>query len=537
MQNFDGRQPEDVESKQNREQMAGEQMAEEQSGGGVPADMSLVRIDSRGNIIRHQATRYRSSSESRLGPDASSNAYASPNRADDLSIDRDADDRDADHHDAGGWNSFSNESGLSQSGLVERRGSPRWRVSTPVDAPVLTDPIAATHVAAANPKARRNDSMTGPLAMLATMTVMLLAARFVVPYIVEEVRYSWHRGELRAEYEMAGDGLKNVSLSALSQAYQMVTSAVGPSVVHLDVSRESTLPSSSTFGQYASPDSRGGFGQRSEPIVADQGSGVVVDKAGYILTNEHVVKGGGRIVVTLSDGRRRDAVVVGVDTLTDLAVLKIDADGLMPIVWGDSDDCRVGSPVWAVGSPFGLDRTVTFGILSGKHRMVRANTAYQDFMQSDVAVNPGNSGGPLVDADGHLVGINTAILGDFYQGVSFSIPSKVAKQIYQSIRDNGVVQRAWLGVMLASVPDNMLIGENSRQRGALVGGLAAIGSPAGRAGVIPGDIILKFEGVPIDDTSHLMRLVGSEAAGNVVTLDVSRRGEPMQIEVSLGAKE
>src|SRR5690606_2241725 len=141
--------------------------------------------------------------------------------------------------------------------------------------------------------------------------------------------------------------------------------------------------------------------------LSDQGSGVVVDPAGYIITNFHVIADGRQILVGLSDGRRVVGTVVGTDPLTDLAVLKVDAQGLFPIQWGDSDRSQVGAPVWAVGSPFGLDRTVTFGILSGKHRVVKASTRYQDFMQSDAAINPGNSGGPLVDASGRLIGINT----------------------------------------------------------------------------------------------------------------------------------
>ena len=157
--------------------------------------------------------------------------------------------------------------------------------------------------------------------------------------------------------------------------------------------------------------------------------------------------------------------------------MKIEADRLIPIAWGDSDRCRVGSPVWAVGSPFGLDRTVTFGILSGKHRMVAASTQYQDFMQSDVAVNPGNSGGPLVDARGTLVGINTAIVGDTYQGVSFSIPSNVAKQIYERLRDTGRVDRGWLGVALLDVPEERMVGDDPRVRGALVRAVTNKSSP------------------------------------------------------------
>jgi S1-C subfamily serine protease len=362
--------------------------------------------------------------------------------------------------------------------------------------------------------------------LLLTMGVMLLAARFAVPRIVEEIRFAWHRGELRAEYETGTDGLKNVSLDALSQAYQMVTAAVGPSVVHIEVQRPAAMDHSNVAHLLANqliPSS-------------DQGSGVVVDAGGYIVTNRHVVADGKEIAVTLSDGRRVAADVIGTDGLTDLAVLKIEADGLMPIAWGDSDRCKVGSPVWAVGSPFGLDRTVTFGILSGKNRKVRASTQYQDFMQSDVAVNPGNSGGPLVDARGTLVGINTAIVGDTYQGVSFSIPSSVVKTVYQRIITTGRVERGWLGVALAEVPDEMFHGGDPRTRGALVTGLADRKSPAAAAGMLPDDLIVEVDNHPIRDMGHLMRVIGNSMAGSTVHLKVQREGKELAIDVKLKSR-
>ncbi|MEM9589090.1 MAG: trypsin-like peptidase domain-containing protein, partial [Planctomycetota bacterium] len=337
---------------------------------------------------------------------------------------------------------------------------------------------------------RRPDPIVQSATMLLTMAIMLAAARWAVPGIVEQLRYSWLRGELRAEYETSTAGLKNVSLESLSDAYQMVTASVGPSVVHIDVRRTGMMPRDTDHV---------GLRDRLVPIT-DQGSGVIVDTAGYILTNQHVIADGDQITVTLSDGRKTPANIVGSDPLTDLAVLKVDADQLFAITWGDSDRCRVGSPVWAVGSPFGLDRTVTFGIISGKHRIINKRDAtksnYQDFMQSDVAVNPGNSGGPLVDARGTLVGINTAIVGDTYQGVSFSVPSNVARQIYDQIRKDGKVERGWLGVRLVEVPDALHVGNDPRVRGALVL-LHTEESPAALAGVREGDLIKEVNNTPI----------------------------------------
>jgi serine protease Do len=372
--------------------------------------------------------------------------------------------------------------------------------------------------------ARKADPVTQSLILLATIGLILLAARFLVPQVVEEVRYAWRRGENRADYETGTDGLKNVSLEALSDAYEMVTATVGPSVVHIDVRRRLGVDQA---GQ------RPNLSPRLVPD-SDQGSGVVVDSEGYLLTNRHVISDGEDITVTLSDGRRLPALVVGTDTLTDLAVLKVDTSKLIPIVWGDSDRCRVGSPVWAVGSPFGLDRTVTFGIVSGKHRKVRASTEWQDFMQSDVAVNPGNSGGPLVDARGTLVGINTAIVGDTYQGVSFSVPSNVAKKIYTRIKANGRVERGWLGVSLATVTDDQLIGGNPRLRGSRIEYLHDKTGPAARAGILVGDIVLEVDAIAVRDTQHLMQLIGEAIPGEEVKLKINRSGKELEIPVVLG---
>jgi len=373
------------------------------------------------------------------------------------------------------------------------------------------------------PRTRESDPLTQSLTMLATIAVMLLAARFVVPRIVEELRFAWHRGELRAEYETGTEGLKNVSLDALSEAYQMVTAAVGPSVVHIDIQRRIDVEESRMLPDGLAP-------------MTDQGSGVVVDSEGYVLTNRHVIADGEEIMVTLSDGRQVQGTVVGSDALTDLALLKIQADRLIPITWGDSDRCKVGSPVWAVGSPFGLDRTVTFGILSGKHRMVRASTQYQDFMQSDVAVNPGNSGGPLVDARGTLVGINTAIVGDTYRGISFSIPSKVAKQVYLQLRKSGRVERGWLGVRLDDVAYDPDSNGDPRVRGARVGYITNPESPAAVAGVRNGDLILSVNQQPVENMAHLMRIIGDSLAGSQVSLKILRNSQPMEISVTLGSR-
>ena len=174
-----------------------------------------------------------------------------------------------------------------------------------------------------------------------------------------------------------------------------------------------------------------------------------MDAAGYVLTNNHVIRGASSIQVSLADGRKVKAMVIGRDGATDLAVLKIDADGLVPATFGDSESAETGALVWAVGSPFGLERTVTYGILSASTAQGLAGNPSQDFLQTDAAVNPGNSGGPLVDSSGQVIGINTAIVGDAYQGISFAIPSNVAQEIYERIK----VGRGWLGVQMGAMDE------------------------------------------------------------------------------------
>ncbi|QDS86394.1 MULTISPECIES: S1C family serine protease [Rosistilla] len=381
------------------------------------------------------------------------------------------------------------------------------------------------------PPLRNQSSSPGAaqaLVSLVMLGVLLLATRFLVPTLVEEIRYAWHRGELRAEYESSGEGLRNVSMNSLAQAYQMVTQRVGPSVVHIDVERDLTEQERELAVAI-----RRGSGME---LPGDQGSGVIVDDQGFVLTNYHVIEGGSDIHVGLSDGRRVSAEVVGMDALTDIAILKIEANGLLPVRWGDSDKSEVGTPVWAVGSPFGLDRTVTFGILSGKHRATKAGTRYQDFMQSDVAVNPGNSGGPLINSAGELIGINTAIVGETYRGVSFSIPSNVAKQVYERLRSSGYVNRGWLGVALDEVPESRRHGDDPLIRGALVRGLANGSSPARNAGILPDDIIIAFNSQPVRDMGALMRMVGDTTGGSTVSMEIYRGDSTRLLDVEIGMR-
>lgn len=387
---------------------------------------------------------------------------------------------------------------------------------------------------AGSPPARAASSLrshpltTAVIWLLATIGFLAML-RYVVPGVVEEIQFAAVRGKQRAEYEIATAGLKSAPLGDLSQAWQMVSQRASPSVVHIHVENPSPPPNDEfhRFFGPAIPDSLG------------QGSGVIVDKEGYILTNYHVVRGSGEIHVRLSDGREFAARRIGDDSLTDLTVLKIDADKLVSAEWGDSSRVQVGALVWAVGSPFGLERSVTFGILSAKHRGGVAGGSYQDFLQTDAAVNPGNSGGPLVDSQGRVIGINTAIVGQTYQGVSFAIPSEIAQEVYLRLKAEGRVARGWLGVRLADVSaaDRKRLGLK-QEGGALVAAVVDDGesSPAKSAGVRPDDVVLRWNGDEVPNSVAFSRLVAKAAIGEVAFLTVWRDKKETIVEVKVAER-
>ena len=353
---------------------------------------------------------------------------------------------------------------------------------------------------------------TSTFLSLVMVLALLLLARLIVPSLVESIRYGWYRGQLRAEYEISGEQLNRISIDSLAEVSRLVSHRMGPSVVHINVLKGNLL--------------------RLGSMTQGQGSGFIIGSDGYVLTNEHVLEGDGNIEVTLSDGRKFSADVVGRDWQTDLAVLKIDASNLMAVEWGTSEKVGVGTPVWAVGSPFGLQQTVTFGIISGKHRVDFRSAkrgkgvpgAYGDLMQSDVALNPGNSGGPLVNSMGQVVGVNAAILGDTFQGVSFSIPSDVAKQVAEQLIESGSVPRGWLGVSLGELTQREKFDdEGNRNYGVRVLAFPEGSSPAKRAGLRVGDVIVSFEGTPVDDTASLIRMIGGSLSGAEVKMEIERR--------------
>ena len=266
------------------------------------------------------------------------------------------------------------------------------------------------------------------------------------------------------------------------------------------------------------------------------GSGVIVSSDGVILTNNHVVDRGDEIRVALHDGRELDAKIVGTDPESDVAVLRVDAKNLPAIEVADSSQIRVGDLVLAVGNPFGIGQTVTMGIISATGRANMGITDYEDFIQTDAAINPGNSGGALVDMNGRLIGINTAIVSRSggYQGVGFAIPSNMALQVKDAILGHGKVMRGWLGVTIQNVTEDLAHSMNLQaRRGVLVSDVTP-GSPAAKAGIARGDVILSVNGHATNTSAQLRNRIAHAGKAARVTLEVERDRKPRTVEVTLG---
>lgn len=276
--------------------------------------------------------------------------------------------------------------------------------------------------------------------------------------------------------------------------------------------------------------------QDEEPQPRGVGSGFILTADGYVMTNAHVVEGAEEVVVTLTDKREFKAKIIGADKRTDVAVVKIDATGLPAVKVGDSNRLRVGEWVMAIGSPFGLENTVTAGIVSAKQR---DTGDYLPFIQTDVAINPGNSGGPLINMRGEVVGINSQIYSRSggFMGISFAIPMDEAIRVSDQLRASGRVTRGRIGVQIGQVTKDVAesIGLGKAQ-GALVTGVES-GSPADKAGVEAGDIITRFDGKQIDKVADLPRLVGNTKPGSKSTVTVFRRGASRDLTVTIAEIE
>lgn len=328
-----------------------------------------------------------------------------------------------------------------------------------------------------------------------------------------------HYARIRAEIAAIRDAAAGAELRAVGKLFTMLPKVIGPSVVNVTSKRRlMTVADEIAALRGLSP-----VGVTDEEV----GSGVIVAADGVIVTNYHVVANSHQIDVTLSDGRRFTAELAGADPATDLAVLRIDCRDLPAASWGDSDSIEVGEMVWAIGSPFGLDRTLTYGIVSAVGRRGVLDSPYQEFLQTDASINPGNSGGPLVDVHGRVVGITTAIVGKDYSGIGFAIPSNTARQVSGAILESGYVERGYLGMALRTSGPGAF--------GVLVEAVEPK-SPAALAGIRRGDVVVSFDGEPVAEPAGLVLQLTRAPIGATVDIEIVRDGRPQTVAVPVGRR-
>jgi serine protease Do/serine protease DegQ len=330
-------------------------------------------------------------------------------------------------------------------------------------------------------------------------------------------------------------------LRALEEAFTAVADRVTPAVVNVSAVPDRSAPTNESGG----PEERFReffgdelyeryFRRRPREDARASGSGVLVDPKGYILTNNHVIENAREITVRLSDSRKFPAKLVGRDPKTDLAVLKVEAPAPLPVAeLADSDRLRVGQWAIAIGNPFGLDRTVTVGIISATARNRVGVTTYENFIQTDASINPGNSGGPLLNLDGKVIGINTAIVASG-QGIGFSIPINEAKAVMGQLIARGRVVRGWLGIVIQDVTDELAATFGVRERQGVLVADVMKGGPADGGGVRPGDVVVEFGGVRIREVPDLQRRVANIAPGQAAKLTVVRDSKPVALTVTVG---
>ena len=321
----------------------------------------------------------------------------------------------------------------------------------------------------------------------------------------------------------------------------VVNISTSQTVTGADAAPTPRLPDGSPFQDFFDEffDKKGGDSPARPRRVQSLGSGFVIDAAGIIVTNNHVIEGADEITANFNDGSKLKATVIGRDEKTDIAVLKVEpTKPLVAMKFGDSDVLRVGDWVMAIGNPFGLGGTVTIGIVSARNRDINSGP-YDNFIQTDAAINRGNSGGPLFNMDGEVVGINTAIISPTGGsiGIGFAIPSKTALNVINQLREFGETRRGWLGVRIQDVTDEIAEGLSmATPAGALVAGVTEDG-PAEAAGIEPGDVIVEFDGRKIGAMHELPRMVADQPIGKEVDVLVLRKGKEQHIKVVLGRLE
>ncbi len=331
-------------------------------------------------------------------------------------------------------------------------------------------------------------------------------------------------------------------LRAMEEAFATVAARVMPAVVNVsatpkkEASPEGPPQMEERFREFFGPELFERFfrGRPPRENVRAAGSGVIVDPRGYILTNNHVIENAAEIQVRLSDQRTLPARLIGRDPKTDLAVLKIEAPGPLPVAeLGDSDRLRIGQWAIAIGNPFGLDRTVTVGVVSATGRVRLGVSHFENFIQTDASINPGNSGGPLLNLDGKVIGINTAIVASG-QGIGFSIPINMARDVMAQLIDKGRVVRGWLGIVIQDLSDELAAGFGVPPRSGILVADVMKDGPAEAAGVRPGDIIVQFGGQATREVPDLQRRVAATPPGQPVPLTVLRDKKQTRLTIKIG---
>jgi len=341
-------------------------------------------------------------------------------------------------------------------------------------------------------------------------------------------------GTVSAETEQTNSYL---ALEAFSNSIADIAETVGPAVVNIDTVRMVKTQ----FPSFEDPIFKRFFGREFEEFrrtipQKGTGSGFIINQEGYVLTNEHVVRKADKIKVTLSDGREFDGEVIGSDVTSDMAIVKIKADHLPTVTLGNSDELRVGEIVIAIGNPYGLQQTVTMGVVSAKGRSIplgAGEQVYRNFIQTDTAINPGNSGGPLLNTKGEVVGINTAII-PYAQGIGFAIPINAAKKNIDDLITLGKVRRSWLGVYIQEVTPEIAEQFNLKEaKGVLVGDVIK-DSPAEEAGIKRGDIITRVNNEEVDSPGELQDKIRDIDIGKKANIEVVRDGKTINFIVKIG---
>ena len=324
------------------------------------------------------------------------------------------------------------------------------------------------------------------------------------------------------------------SSSPAQSSYRDAAKRAMPAVVNIFTTKGARQPKTPFMDD---PLFRRFFGEQEDRQFS-LGSGVVVSPEGYILTNNHVIETADEIEIALADGRKAVAKVVGTDPETDLAVVKINLQNLPAITLGHADHAKVGDVVLAIGNPFGVGQTVTMGIISALGRNHLGINTFENFIQTDAAINPGNSGGALTDANGNLLGINTAIYSRSggSLGIGFAIPVTTVKTVMESIISTGQVVRGWIGVEPQDITPELAESFGlAKKSGAIIAGVLK-GGPADKAGMRPGDILVAVEGKPVSDTTDMLNLIAQLTPGNRAKMTVMRKGQESTVDVVVGKR-